>query len=283
MTLHAIMETMTRQQYQPFWRVIEGLEEFFISTSSPLETLDIWRSMLRHKSTLRKFVHHQRAIDYNDQEPCDLPDLSFMPDDIVTLKKDSSQNPFSGLDLECIGICCIPKLLKPIISPLTKKSSLKVLHIRQSGSDLKRFRSWGIRYAVSAADPHGESDEMDSSTSATGSSESSEDKRSGESLSKEKRFPEIPEALDKFAQWAFGHKGFRSLQVLAFGDFSYNGRYSRGNVLLCRKSDSAQMQQGGLPGKNYRHLTKGDQSLRDLLRKYFHVLQACPTDLLLKD
>ncbi|KKA16230.1 hypothetical protein T310_10184 [Rasamsonia emersonii CBS 393.64] len=118
---------------------------------------------------------------------------------------------------------------------------------------------------------------MESRTSETDSSESSEDESSGESSSKEKRFPELTEHLDKFAQWAFGSKGIQSLQVLAFGDFSFNRWYERGNVLLCRKSDSAQMQQGGLPGKNYRHLTEGDQSLWDLLRKGSFPKNICPS------
>jgi len=95
--------------------------------------------------------------------------------------------------------------------------------------------------------------------------------------------PNITKDLDKFAQWAFGHDGIKSLQVLAFGDFSYNGRYSKGNMLLCRQANSVRMQRGGLPGKNYRHITKGDRSLRGLLHKYSHALQACPTEGLLED
>lgn len=72
-------------------------------------------------------------------------------------------------------------------------------------------------------------------------------------------------------------EGIHSLQVLAFGDFSFDGWYGRGNILLCRQSDSAEMQQCSVPGKNYRHLTESDQYLWDLLRKYSHVLQACQT------
>jgi len=99
-----------------FLQIFEGLQELFISTSAPSETLCIWRSMLHHKSTLRRFVHHQRSVNLDETSPnyeerCDLPDLSFVSKDIKKLIKDPSQNPFSDLDLECIGLCCIPKFL----------------------------------------------------------------------------------------------------------------------------------------------------------------------------
>jgi hypothetical protein len=145
------------------------------------------------------------------------------------------------------------------MAPLTEMNSLKVLHIRQSGPDFKRFPNWGIRN--------------------TGG-KSNANKRMAKPFSKNRSFPELTENLDGFAQWAFGGNGFRSLQVLVFGDFSYNERYSWGNVLLCRQCDSAP---GGVVRKNYRHLTKGDTSEHELLRTYSHVLQACPTDLLLRD
>jgi hypothetical protein len=98
-----------------FLRTFEGLEELFVSTSSPSETVEVWRSVLCHKSTLRRFVHHQRSIDTdpnsrNFERECDLPDLSFYPEDIAGLM-DASQNPLSELNLECIGLCCIPKFL----------------------------------------------------------------------------------------------------------------------------------------------------------------------------
>jgi hypothetical protein len=94
-----------------FLEAIEGLQHLFISTSSPSETLPIWRSMLRHRSTLRRFVHHQRSIDFRNEEPCDLPDLSLIvPDDLAPLE-DPLQHPFNNLDLECVGLCCRPQYL----------------------------------------------------------------------------------------------------------------------------------------------------------------------------
>jgi hypothetical protein len=119
-------------------------------------------------------------------------------------------------------------------------------------------------------------------TDESASSESSHEGSIDESFSEDKQLPEISAAFDRFAQWAFGPSGFRSLQVLVLGDFSYRGRYSWGNVLLCRKSDSTPNLPGGIPDRNYPHLIKGDSEW-DLLRKYDHALQACPIDLLLED
>lgn len=44
--------------------------------------------------------------------------------------------------------------------------------------------------------------------------------------------------LLRFANWAFGPNGLPTLQVLAFGDFSYNGRSHIHNKLFCRHTRS---------------------------------------------
>ncbi|KAL2817947.1 hypothetical protein BDW59DRAFT_129607 [Aspergillus cavernicola] len=243
-----------------FLDTIEGLEDLYICTSSPSDALVIWRTMVRHKSTLKKFVHHQRSVSFETEYPNDLPDLSFVPDNLPLLN-DRSQNPFSSLDLECLGMCCRPKYLKPIISPLTSKTRLKILHIRESGSDLKHLRSRWIERPKNGIHD----------------SELSNDENNAE-FSRINGCPEITRAFHKFAQWAFGARGFPSLQVLAYGDFSYNGRYKKSNALFCRDV--------GLPTpseRNYRRLTKADKPLWDMLHQHTDILQACPTDLLLEE
>ena len=85
-----------------FLEAFEGLEELFIYTSSSLPAQDLWRAALHHKSTLRRFVHHQRAINMDNQS-------QFLRTyDPPTLSLDPSQNFSVDLDLECLGICCIP-------------------------------------------------------------------------------------------------------------------------------------------------------------------------------
>ena len=86
--------------------------------------------------------------------------------------------------------------------------------------------------------------------------------------------------LHDFASWAFGSQGIQSLRVIAFGDFSYDGRYSKGNVLLGRASESMAM--GAQADRNYRPFDKDRQPHMELFEKYLNVLEACPTDSLLE-
>jgi hypothetical protein len=43
----------------------------------------------------------------------------------------------------------------------------------------------------------------------------------------------LPKDVLRFAHWAFGHNGVPSLQVLAYGDFSFRGRYASKTYILC--------------------------------------------------
>lgn len=100
----------------PFLESFEGLETLFLYTSSTSDTLDIWQSALRHKATLRRFVHHQRSINTDEEAPlfeqdCDVTDLSLFSEDVADFCTDPSQNPLSGLELSSVGLCCIPDLM----------------------------------------------------------------------------------------------------------------------------------------------------------------------------
>lgn len=108
------------EQLLTFLRVFHGLEELFVSTSSPSSALDIWRAALNHKATLRRFVHHQRVNNMNNEsvnfeEEYDLSDLSFYPEDLTPLTQDPSQNPLASFDPECFGVCCTPRYLVRLI------------------------------------------------------------------------------------------------------------------------------------------------------------------------
>jgi hypothetical protein len=70
----------------------------------------------------------------------------------------------------------------------------------------------------------------------------------------------------EFAMWAFSNDGLPNLAVLAWGDFSYEGRYSKFNALLCRSENG------------YRHLNSADMSLWDLVQDNMDMLAACPLD-----
>jgi len=221
--------------------------------SASLSKLPSW---LREDQSDKRY--HQRIID-DDEEEIDLPDLTLLPNAMKELR---SSNPFNDLDLECIGMCCIPKLLKSIICPTTARHSLKLLHIRQSGSDLEHRASWFVQPNLRA-----------DSESPSRSSSSDSDECEG--------FQNVSGKLHRFAEWAFGPGGIPSLHVIACGDFSFGGRYTSTNVLLCRRTHSLTQEQQDL-GCNYRHLTRNDRLLREMVDRFRHVLEACPTDSLFR-
>jgi hypothetical protein len=70
----------------------------------------------------------------------------------------------------------------------------------------------------------------------------------------------------RFASWAFSAEGIPDLQVLAWGDFSYEGRYARHNLLLCKAQNG------------YRTLTKADIKCWDLVHDNMKMLSACAVD-----
>lgn len=97
----------------------DGLEELFISQARPASALRLWDHIARHYSTFKRFVGHQRTINTDEQslnfeEPCDLTDLAIFGRDMHRIKEDPSQNPLTKLDLEFIGLACIPKRLASI-------------------------------------------------------------------------------------------------------------------------------------------------------------------------
>ena len=93
--------------------------------------------------------------------------------------------------------------------------------------------------------------------------------------------------LFSFANWAFGPEGFPGLEILAFGDFSYQGRFSRDTLLLCRDKSSSSpansdsTQQG--TALTFRNVRKNDRALWDLLKRNADFLEACPTDSILNE
>ncbi|KKZ60477.1 hypothetical protein EMCG_04841 [[Emmonsia] crescens] len=156
----------------------------------------------------------------------DSRDLSLKLEDIERFRKGpASINPFSDLNLEFIGISCDLENLRPIISPLTQKQSLKVLQIRQSSSDVRYFRRRGFlprRIARFPISPHSDvENDLDITDSDTSIIEDS-----NKPLTEGNLFPRTTPHLHDFAQWAFGPRGFQSLQTLVLGDFSCEGLYS---------------------------------------------------------
>lgn len=72
--------------------------------------------------------------------------------------------------------------------------------------------------------------------------------------------------LADFVQWASPDHGLTKLQILAFGDFSYGGRYTEYNKMLCRS-------EGG-----FEDLSSSDILYWELAQRHMDMLEACPFD-----
>lgn len=80
------------------------------------------------------------------------------------------------------------------------------------------------------------------------------------------------EDLAELAEWAFGVEGFPDLQVIAYGDFSNNGRFRKSTALLSRNTDSTASSSQSAH-KNFVVLRPNDYDLQPQSMK---TLTACP-------
>lgn len=92
----------------------EGLEAFFIMHPGPVPPLSMWTLLAsQHRPTLKKFVHHQRTINLNDESPgfeeeMDLRDLALLDDEYRIMMQKIGSSPFALLDLEFMGLSYDP-------------------------------------------------------------------------------------------------------------------------------------------------------------------------------
>jgi hypothetical protein len=94
----------------------QGLRDLFIALPGPGSDLRPVAHYAHHKLTLTRFVCHQRTVNLNEYSPhleeeMDILDLSLLPGDRAKLDRPESDYPFAGLNLECIGLGCTPRLL----------------------------------------------------------------------------------------------------------------------------------------------------------------------------
>ncbi|KAH6972917.1 hypothetical protein BKA56DRAFT_593007 [Ilyonectria sp. MPI-CAGE-AT-0026] len=255
--------TKPYESISEFLDKVHGLEELFLYTTAAEDSLGPWRALLRHRTSLRRVVHHQRSIDLSDDDHLfgteyDSPDLAFMsPED----EEDSPGGSLGKLDLTCLGISCNARFMRSFVSGFASKTSLQVLHMRQSGTDL-------VRHHLGWDKPAERNDELFDFA--------------GIELPVE-RFPMIGNAFIDFAQWVFGPTGICSLRLLVYGDFSYEGRFGNATLLLCRRDSSRGTEDSADEEASqvlrFREVKEGeDAELWGLFEREKHVLTACPCD-----
>jgi hypothetical protein len=94
----------------------------------------------------------------------------------------------------------------------------------------------------------------------------------------------------EFANWAFGPDGLPTLKLLAFGDFSYKGRFHVHNKLLCRHTRSIRDLENNTSQQGedelilrFRPVRRNDRELWDLIDRNAEFLEACPTAVIVSD
>jgi hypothetical protein len=167
---------------------------------------------------------------------------------------------------------------------------LKVLHIRQSGSDsvhhipwyldddraldvseatdaasplsgMSLFSSWASSGAPS---PAGEPDDVDAGRDAEGVAASTNRARVSH--------PSLRPGFRRFVEWAFGPQGVGSLRLVVFGDLAYGGRRPRNNLIICR--NTADGGNSGFQIIDWNSL----EGNREVLGEYRDALRACPIE-----
>jgi hypothetical protein len=137
---------------------------------------------------------------------------------------------------------------------LSSRPACRILHIRVSGWEFERdFRDDDMRYENKDDDddneegindkdpldrPNGIMPPHDPAMPAPGSPATVTVNESGRPPGYETKIAAgslesgLVQGFVRFANWAFGAEGLPDLKVLEFGDFSYEGRYARHNLLV---------------------------------------------------
>ncbi|KAI9784369.1 MAG: hypothetical protein M1816_000893 [Peltula sp. TS41687] len=232
------LEDVAMDPVKPFLESFEGLEDLSLVIVDPMGVEDdYWSPIFHHQRTLKRFVYHERAIDIEE----DSATFELLRDMEFPGGNSGDYDNFDELKLECIGLSGSPRVMRATLEPLGSKRTLKLLHIRRTGSDLRDGTNpddLGDRYSGDGSyDTHME---RLRDLSDLHQSQHSDGKI---------RNKGFPPALAEFAQWAFGPTGYPALQVLAYGDFSYEGRYERYNLLLCRRESPSLPKKSSSTGK----------------------------------
>ncbi|KAI2868709.1 hypothetical protein CBS147323_11290 [Aspergillus niger] len=171
-----------------------------------------------HRATLHGLVFHERRLMPIDAERLfeDLCDVNMASPNIPRIVQHSSP--------AALGLCLRPASARGLLLDIPERSSIKLLHLRLSGeernhrhlrreivSELRRNAEGGLwsrsRHGPTVAGLH---------------------------LKPARKRSEAQEFL-LLAQWAFGPTGLPALQILAFGDFSHDGRYREQQILIRRR------------------------------------------------
>lgn len=166
------------------------------------------------------------------------------------------------------------------------KTSLKIVHIRQSGKDvnIQNRKSFALKPErvgnwVSDTTPEQPQSSDESSTSSDSdmadimaeTQKSSQTNNTGhnDSVVDDNTWAgrRLRGNFRDFADWVFGPQGVASLQFVAFGDFSYGYEDDFNTFVLRRESKDT---------SKYRFVDDFDEDWEEIRNEYRNMLESCP-------
>lgn len=231
-----------------FLRSFNSLRQLCLSITplGAITTEHYFESILCHAATLRGLVYHERSPPPRTLQGRRDKNLS-----LATLN--SGDGSKSAMDrfmeesvLESLGCCDSLAQLRKNLELHISRQKLRLLHIRCSRYDLptllrEDIHEWTTQSVVGHL---------------------GEDVYSAPNIANFKLF--------EFVRWAFGSRGLAKLRVVAFGDFSHDGRYADKCLLFYR-------QRIGSP-HGFRLASREDVISLSGIDKPFEFLGACPED-----
>ncbi|RAL03401.1 uncharacterized protein BO80DRAFT_376327 [Aspergillus ibericus CBS 121593] len=216
-----------------FVQHVPNLESLYLMLPEPMNWTTLTDRLSNHRYLKLSVMHH--LTDRGGQYLID-GDLAWPL---------HLENILQRTHLTCFGSSIPARTLEMHLPRMQPRPSCKLLHIRTSGVILDRLS------VIKSGQPNWFSDPLYTYQYGEG-------------------FPYVlDEHVIMFAHWAFSADGLPDLQVIAWGDFSYGGRYSKVNLLLCRNGDGIW------------HLTPSNTVAWNVFQDNLDMLAACPYDDLL--
>ena len=204
---------------------------------------------------MKKLVYHERAyLDKVYYHGIGDKTLTFEPPDSGGSFTGAMQRFMQHSGLVSLGYCDSLPQLRRVLELNASKNRLQLLHARRSEDEVPcTLRDTIHRWTVTGA-----TEETVRRVIESGWGQ-------GELVE-----PLATYELFEFARWAFGSNGLPKLRILAFGDFSYDGRHEERTVLLCRQRTGSR--------HGFRLASRENVISLGGIDKPFDFLGACPKD-----
>jgi hypothetical protein len=174
------------------------------------------------------------------------------------------------------------------LEPFIPKLQLQVLHLRFTGSEYLRgnlrqqvLSEIGYRDLVLATDSHIHIDQQLHDLMSIESQGADSNSVSGDEYTEcSDWYSSSAVEVREFADWVFGPEGIADLKILAYGDFSYQDRYSQQQVILGRsETHGSDAISSDSPNRSYRPTYGMDCEVWNDVEDGEETLRACPLDL----